>query len=397
MRLALACCLSLLAAAASRADDWPNFRGPNHDGICTETGLKLDWTAPPVARWEHKVGDAFSGISVVGARVYTCGTADKKQVVVCLDGQTGRPLWSTPIDDAYWEPQGGNGPRSTPSIADGRVYTLGALGHLVCLDAETGNVEWDKRFSDKPQWGFSGSVLIDGDLAVISAGGKQGALIAYDRKSGKELWKAGSDPVGYSTAYPFAFEGERYIAGFTGDSLIVVRAKDGVLAWREPWKTAWNVNAAAPIFHDGNLYLTSGYDTGSAVFKLAKAGDTLSGRHLWAGGVSKVLLSKFQSSVLTDGCLFASDQRKLACVDFMTGKELWKEPRMENGTIVLAEGKLVVLTEGGELLVAPASKSGFKPTTRVKLLDGRCWTVPTIANGRLFVRNQDTVKCFELK
>lgn len=397
MRQLTAFSLTILLAAAAAAGDWPNFRGPNHDGISTETGLKADWSSPPKPLWERQVGDAFSGISIVGDRVYSCGTANKKQIVFCLNAQTGEQVWQTPIEDSYWEPQGGNGPRSTPTIADGRVYVLGALGRMLCLDAADGKVVWEKKYGPKPQWGFSGSILIEGDMAVVSAGGEFGALVAYDRKTGKEIWKSGEDPVGYSTPYPFTFEGERYIVGFTGKSAIIVRAKDGQLAWREPWKTDWDVNAAAPIFHEGYLYLTSGYDTGSAVFKLSRTGDKITGEHVWAGGIDKVLLSKFQSSVLTGGYLFASDQRKLACVEFMTGKEMWKEPRIKDGTVVLAEARLFVLTEGGELIVTPATKDGFKPATRVQLLEGRCWTVPTIANGRLYVRNQDTIKCYDLK
>lgn len=376
--------------------DWPNFRGPNHDGISLEAGLKKEWTSAPKTLWETKVGDAFSGMSIVGDRLYTCGTAAKKQTVICLDANTGKQLWQTPIEDAYAEMQGGNGARATPTISEGKVYVLGAKGRLVCLKADDGGVVWEKKFSGMPQWGYSGSVLVDNGLAIVSAGGNEGALVAYDKNDGKEVWKFGDDRAGYATPYPFTFEGERYIVGFTGKKASIVRAATGKPAWETAWKTDWDVNAAAPIFHNGHLFVSSGYDTGSALFKLKKNGENLEGNSVW-GEIKKVLLSKFQSAVLVDGYLYCSDQRKLACVEFMTGKEQWKEPRIENGTLVAAEGYLFLQCENGEFQILPATPDGYKPTAKFKAFEGRCWTVPTLNNGKLYSRDMNTIKCFEMK
>ncbi|MBI5864690.1 MAG: PQQ-like beta-propeller repeat protein [Planctomycetes bacterium] len=393
--LAATMATAFLFSAAARAD-WPNFRGPRHDGISAEKGLKTTWPEPPKMRWEAKVGDSFSGMSIVGDRLYTCGTADKKQQVLCLDANTGKPIWNFPLEDGYFEPQGGNGARATPTIADGKLYLLGALGRLVCLDAKDGKVIWEKKFEGKPQWGFSASVLIEGDLAITSGGGKQGALIAYDKNDGKEIWKYGTDKAGYSTPYPFTIGSKRYLVGFTGTKVSIVHAESGVVAWDTAWKTDWDVNAASPIFDAGKLFISSGYDTGSAVFSLAADGDKLSGKNLW-GEVKKVLLSKFQSAVLHEGNLYCSDQRKLACVDFLTGEEKWKEPRMENATIVLVENDLFIQCEDGRFVIAPATPTGYKPTATFKALEGKCWTVPTLDNGRLYTRSLDTIRCFEMR
>lgn len=393
--------LAVLCSTAA-GGDWPNFRGPKHDGISPETGLKTNWASPPKMLWEAKVGDAFSGISIVGDRVYSCGTSNKKQTIVCLDANTGKQVWQTPFEDAYFEPMGGNGTRATPTVGDGRVYVLGAQGRLVCLNAADGKIVWEKKYGGVPQWGYSGSVLIEGNMAVVSAGGADGALVAYDKIQGNEIWKSGDDKAGYATPYPFTFEGERYIVGFTATQASVVRAKDGKPVWEADWKTDWDVNAASPIFQNGYLFLSSGYKTGSAVFKLTKSGDGLKGENVW-GGINKVLLGKFQSAVLHDGHLYCSDEKRLACVEFLTGKQVWEVKRIDDGprpkdsTLVLAEGHLFIQVENGDFVIAAATPQGYKQTAKFKAFDGKCWTVPTLANGRLYSRDMGTIKCFNLK
>lgn len=404
-RLALTICASaLLAASAStgvaRADDWPNFRGPNHDGICRESGLRTDFAAPPKTLWQRDLGSGFSSFAVVGDRVFTAGTQNDQQVVYCLNAASGEPIWTTPIERAYPESQGGDGPRATPTVHDGRVYMLGARGRLACLDAGGGEVLWDRQFGDMPTWGFSGSVLIEGDMAIVSAGGSDGALAAFDRKSGEPVWKSGDDPVSYATPYPFTHDGVRYIAGFLGDSAIVSRADDGAVVWRMPWKTAWNVNASAPIYHDGRILFSSGYKHGAIVLALTANSGKLDAREVWQG---EALRNKFQSCVLDGDVLYTCDETGLKCVEFRTGKVRWHERRDESGgsyvhgTLVMAQGMLFILTESGSLIVGAASPDGFKPLARHAILSPRCWTVPVIANGRMYVRNLDKMLCLDLR
>ena len=383
-----------VATGDSLRQDWPNWRGPNHDGISPEKGFETKWNSPPLRLWSQDIGSAFSGLSCVADRVYTCGTADKQQMLFCLAANTGSVLWKTPIEEEYRERQGGDGTRTTPTVDDGRVYILGALGRLLCVDAETGIEIWSRQLDGKPQWGYAGSVLVEGDRAIVPAGGKDGSLLALDKKSGRTLWQCGDAPVGYATPYPFTFDGRRCVVGFLAKRAIVADVQSGQEVWSTDWKTDWDVNAASPIFHDGCLFLSSGYSTGSAVFKLARDGDRLKADQAW--GVNKIVLGKFQSAVLHEGYLYVSDEKALKCVEFMTGREKWSERGISNGTVVLADGHLIVLTEDGELQIARASPEKYEPTTKAKVLDGRCWTVPTRYQGRLYVRNFKQAACYKL-
>lgn len=384
-------CGALTGAAQA---DWPNFLGPRHDGISQEKGLKTTWSGTIPQVWETEIGAGFSAFACVGDRVYTAGTKDKQQVIYCLHADTGKVLWEHAFEEEYPERQGGDGPRATPTIDENRLYMLGARGKLVCLNAENGAEIWSTQFSHMPQWGYSGSVLIEGDMAVAAGGKSDGGLVAFDKVSGKVRWRTGEDPVGYATPYPFTFEGTRYLVGFNGNSAMIVEAGDGRLVYHLPWKTDWEVNAAAPIFHDGYLFLGSGYQTGCALLKLRKEGDKLAANEVWR---SKVLLNKFQSAILHEGSLYASDQKDLICVDFLTGKEHWRKRRIPNGTLVLAEGWLYLLTEKGELQIAKAGTGGFEPVTQTQILDGRCWTVPVLYRGKLYARNLEKAICLNLK
>lgn len=384
--------LGVTASSAGGAD-WPNFRGPNHDGLSPERGFRKVWTEPIPLLWERRVGPAFSSFAIVAERVYTGGTQNGQQAVFCLEAGTGEVVWQRAYEPEYRESMGGDGPRATPTVDDGRVYMVGALGALLCLDARSGEIVWRHEFHHVPQWGYSGSVLIEGDLAIASGGKSDGALAAFDKRTGRQVWKAGEDPAGYATPYPFTFQQRRYIVGFSGSAALIVEAKTGREAARIPWKTDWEVNAAAPIVFEDHLFLTSGYDTGAGLFKLRSDQDRLGVDPVWQ---NRVFLAKFQSCILWDGRLYGSDQRALICADFLTGKEIWRKPRLENGTLVLADGHLLLLTEQGQLQIAPATPDGFEPQTRADILDGRCWAVPVLHQNRLFARNQDRVACFNL-
>jgi len=380
-------------AAAASASDWPNFRGPNHNGISDEKGMKVAWVEPIPLVWERDVGSAFSSFAIVGKRCYTCGTVDKRQTLFCLDADTGRELWRRDFEPEYVERQGGDGTRATPSVNDGRVYILGAHGLVACFDAADGKPLWTRQLNNKPTWGYSGSVLIEGDLAVVSAGGADGSLLALDKKTGKEIWKTGADPVGYATPYPFTFNGKRYIAGFLGDHALVVEAATGREVWRMKRKTDWYVNASSPIFSDGHLFFSSGYNHGCIVVQLSPDGDKLSSKTVWE---SRALRNKFQSCVLFEGHLYTIDETAIKCVEFLTGREKWSRRRVVHGTVVLADKHLFLLTEKGKLLIAPATPADFTALTTAEILGGQCWSVPVLHNGRIYARDMSRLVCFYL-
>jgi len=199
---------------------------------------------------------------------------------------------------------------------------------------------------------------------------------------------------GYATPLPFDFGGRRFVCGFAANRAVIADLKTGKKRLSIPWQTDWKINAAAPIFHDGMLFLNSGYHTGCGLFKLERKRKQLDAQEVWR---SAALLNKFQSALLVDDTLYASDEKALKAVDFRSGEELWSQPRVANGTLVLADGRLWLLTEKGELQVGPPSRADFKPIAKAPLLDGRCWTVPVISGGRLFVRNLETVKCYDVR
>lgn len=386
-------------AAAAAAENWPNFRGPHHDGISRESVSAITWKEPPKPVWEREVGSGFSSFACVDGKLFTAGTSAGQQVVYCLNAANGEIVWQTPIEPEYPERMGGDGPRATPSVADGRVYMLGALGRLVCLEAESGKLVWDRQFNHVPQWGYSGSVLIEGENAIVSAGESDGALVALNRKTGEPVWKSGDDPVGYATPYPFTHDDVRYIAGFTGVSAIIARADNGEIVYRLPWKTDWNVNASAPIYHDGHLLFSSGYRHGAIVLKLRTEGARLAADKAWE---SDTLRNKFQSCLLKDGVLYTCDETGLKCVEFKSGKIRWEDRRAPNGdafahgTVAMAGDRLFILSEAGTLFVASATPDGFKPLAQAQILSPRCWTVSVICDGKLYARNLERVICLDL-
>ena len=393
----------LFAAPLLRPDDWPNWRGPNHDGISSEKGLSFTWKSKPKVLWKRELGASFSSFAAVGERVYTCGTGGGKQKLICLGAVDGKPVWEIDIEGELQERQGGDGCRATPSVDNGLVYVLGAKGTLLCVKAKDGREVWRQKFSAAPTWFYSGSVLIEGDLAVVSPGGGDGSLAAFNKKTGSRVWKAGSDGAGYATPYPFTFEKTRYIACFSAKEILVVEADDGSVAWRSTWKTSYDVNSATPIYDDGNLFDSSGYGHGCALFRLRKSGGKLTVREVWK---NQVIRSKFQTCVLYKGFLFGADEQALKCVQLKTGKLVWRKDRLgasggrgsrtRHGTLTLADGHLIFLAENGQLLIAKASPSGFKPRAGAKLLSGRCWTAPALQDGRLYLRSLDTAVCIDL-
>ena len=378
--------------------DWPCWRGPQHDGISRETGVTLPWKASPKVLWELPTGPAFSAVTGMGDLVYTCGSQEGKQVLFCLGAGTGDVVWKKTFAEGVRDRQGGDGTRATPTVADGRVYIFGGEGTLLVADAKTGAEIWSKKFDHAPTWKYSGSVLIADRLAVVSPGGEDGGLLALNKQNGDVVWKAGEGGAGYATPYPFTFDQQRYIVGVLAKKLMIVDAKTGRQLWSMPWVTKYNVNASTPIYHNGHLFVNSGYGHGSILLKLQTDGDRLSTTTVWE---SKVIANKFHTCILLDGKLYGADERKLKCVDFFTGEESWSLNQVAGdatryGTLVLCQGHFVYLSEKGQLSVAKASPTSFDAVGSTRVLSGRCWTVPTLHNGRLYVRNLEKLVCLDL-
>lgn len=396
--LALAILASLNAVSSVNADDWPRWRGPNLNGTSQEKGWSTSWPKEgPRQLWKASVGIGFSSISVAQSRVFTLGNADEIDTVFCFEAESGKELWkhayACPLDAKFYE----GGPGSTPTVDGDKVFTLGKRGQLFCFEAASGRIVWQKDLMaelgvKKPEWGFAGSPLVDGRLLILNAGG---AGTALDKRDGKIVWTSDTNAAGYATPVPFVSEGERCVAILSNKALWAVRIRDGHPIWRHAWVTKWDINAPDPIVVTDQLFIST-FDRGGALLKLGKGEPTT----VWQ---NQSLANHFNSCVCVNGFLFGvhgnTDQpeRDLRCVDLATGQVKWKQAGFGLGALMSADGKLIILSDRGELIVAEANPKSFRPLARAQVLGGKCWTVPVLANGRVYCRNaQGTLVCLDL-
>jgi outer membrane protein assembly factor BamB len=398
----LVCLLNLSA----NAGDWPQWRGPNRDGISQETGWLAAWPeSGPKRLWEAPVGVGYSSMSVSRGRVFTMGNVADKDQVHCFDAETGKVLWKHEYACAAKDPNGFPGPRCTPTVDGSLVYSVSRHGDLFCLDAKTGAVKWSKNLvkdlggrepmhgddHSKEAWGYSGSPLIEKGWVLVEAGGKGASVVAMDKLTGDVIWKAGDDFPGYSSLIAWDQAGERIFAQFSDNDIIGRRMKDGSELWRRVWKTSYGVNAATPIPVAGDLFVSSGYGSGCARYKVG-ASDL---EEVWR---NKNMRNQLNSCVLVDGFLYGFDEADLKCVDWKTGDAKWSDKSYGKGALMFADGKLILYSPTGKLGVAECSPSGFKQLASVQALKGQnTWAPPVLANGRIYVRNLDTVAAFDVR
>lgn len=398
MRLRPVLAAALIAALPASAS-WLHYRGPTQDGIVPE---KLPLTlAQPRELWKTKVGAGTCSVTVDGARIFTAGNADKKtDTVFCLDAATGKPLWQHSYPQALDPNLFEGGPRATPTIDGDRVYAIGQAGELFCLAADSGKVRWQKNLvrdfgGKKPGWGYSGSPTIDGELLIVEPGGPTGSTVALNKLTGALVWKSGSDEAGYATPVVAEIVKKRTVVVFKARSLVGLDVKNGQELWRTEWKTDYDINAATPLVVGNLIVASSGYGTGIGLFEVGAGGITQTWRN-------RSLRAHINTPVVRRNAIFGIDGNtgggNLVCLDLASGTKRWEEKTVKGGSLVLADDKLVVLTEKGELVIAPAITNEFKPLLRSHVLDKRCWVQPTLSDGRLFVKNNaGDLACFELK
>ncbi|MGO8926437.1 MAG: PQQ-binding-like beta-propeller repeat protein [Limisphaerales bacterium] len=375
--------LIILGPFTSSGDDWPCWRGPDRNGISPEKGWQTQWPAEgPKQLWKASVGTGFSSFSVSDGRVYTMGNTANTDWVFCLEAATGKRLWghSYPCPLAANNFEGG--PCATPTVADGRVYTFSRKGDLFCLDAAKGIVIWSKNLNRElgleiPTWGCASSVWIEGPMAVVNMGS---AGVALDRKSGQVVWVSAKGPGAYATPVPFKRGSELCLAILSRQALVAVKAADGHELWSYPWKTDYDVNAADPIVDGDKIFISSGYNHGGALLRV----DGQTPEKVWE---NKNLRNHFDSCVLWQGHLYGPDDNGLRCVAFDTGDLKWTYSEFGKGSLMVADGKLVALSEKGELIIAEPTPAEFKPIARAQVLKGKCWTTPLLSNGHIYCRN----------
>jgi outer membrane protein assembly factor BamB len=409
--------VSLLAPA--RAGDWPQWRGPARDGVWEQRGLPEQFPIEGLkATWRRPIGGGFAGIAVAGGRVYTLDRRTQPREVervLCLDAATGAQLWAHAYPVTYGKMDYGNGPRSTPTVCDGRVYTFGAVGHLHCFDARTGQVLWShdtvKAFRGRiPMWGHACSPLVDGERTIVQIGGEPDAsLVALDSITGKEIWRSLSDRPGYSSPILIERSGGReptvhvrQLVYWTPEHIAGLNPKTGKVLWQAPFVSTYDVAISDPVWHDGVL-LVSGYWEGSKALRFEPNSDQP--KVLWEGRQLYLLMS---TPLCRAGHIYALDKRDgLKCIELRTGKVRWHgehvTPRDQNphASLVWTGRQALIFNAKGELILAQPSPEGYRQISKATVFKALvpakpAWAAPAFAEGCLFARNDEEIVCVTL-
>jgi len=363
--------------------DWPNFRGPNHNGISTETGWSATWPKDgPKVLWKATLGTGFCSIAVSGGRAYSMGNVDNKDILYCFDASTGKEIWKQSYPCPLFKKDHEGGPSATPTVDGDSVYTFSKNGDALCFKAANGQIVWQKNLPKElgikyPTWYFASSAFVADNLIILNAGT---AGIALNKTDGKVVWQSGNGPPGYATAVPFTMGSEKCVVIVGSTEIFGLVAATGKVLWKFPWKTDYDINAADPIISGDTVFVSSGYNHGCALLKIEGGNVT----DVWR---NKNMRNHFNSCVLWDGYLYGFDESTLRCLDFKTGEVKWSQEGLGKGSLMIADGKLIILSERGKLVIAPASPEGFKELASVQILMGKCWTVPVLANGKIYARN----------
>jgi outer membrane protein assembly factor BamB len=378
------------------AEDWPNWRGPEHNGISREAG----WDANklkngPIVLWRKEIGTGFASVAVSEGRAYAMGNPAKpdgksgqeqKDILWCFEAKTGAELWQHTYPCLLEPKSHEGGPSATPTVEAGRVYTLSKQGHAFCLDAKSGAIVWQKHLTNdcgvKPHdWGFSGSPIIVDDLILLNAGTHG---LALRKQDGGLAWVNEKGPSGYSSAVPYEQQGKKCVAILGSQEVYGVVAATGQVLWTQPWKTMYDESIPDAVVAGDKLFMSSGLGTGAALFQIQA--DKLV--RIWS---HKEMQNWLSTSILWQDHIYGVDTKDgaLKCLDFQTGKVKWAHEGLGVGSVTLAGGRLLALSDKGRLLVAEAVPAGYTEVAAAQILEGKCWTVPVLANGRIYARNAD--------
>ncbi|HSG72494.1 MAG TPA: PQQ-binding-like beta-propeller repeat protein [Planctomycetaceae bacterium] len=391
----------------AEAGDWPQFLGPHRNGISDETGLLDKWPAEgPKELWRIEGGVGMSGVAIARERAITMVQTEGKQWLLAVDANTGKAVWKTPLAKSY-ENEMGNGPRATPSIAGDRVLAFTGEGILVCVKFSDGSILWQhdplKEFSGKEaDYGMACSPLVVGKHVVVTTGAPQACVVAYEIETGKLAWSAGTDRCGYSSPALLNVNGSDQLVAYTGSSALGIQPEEGKVLWRFPYVTDYDCNIATPLAHKGQVFISSGENHGSALLKISASDNTPT--EVWGShGPRSVLRCEWQTPILLDGHLYGFDNvgsagavSHFTCVNADTGERVWQEPRFGKGNLISADGKLWISTMKGELVLAEAATEGYRELGR-KIVIGTTRQMPTLANGRLYLRDNEEIVCLDVK
>ncbi|MGA2619675.1 MAG: PQQ-binding-like beta-propeller repeat protein [Thermoguttaceae bacterium] len=399
----LAVILSGIAFAAdvnkqqsAAASEWPNWRGPNHNGISTEKGWLTEWPKGGLKElWKAELGRSHSSVAVMAGKVYAMGRNAEQDTVLCLNAETGATAWKHSYPAA--ESDYGGGPRATPAVDGKAVYALSADGQAFCLDAASGQVIWNKNLQKElnlvmPLHNFSSSPVLEGELLLANMGTSG---LALDKKTGNVVWKSAGDS-GYSSPVPFTLAGKRCVALFAATQLAVVDLANGQKMASYEWRTMDNANCADPVIVGDAIFITSSYGRGCALIGVSGGNAAV----MWKKGLE----CHYASPVLVGDCLYALFgsgwlRADLVCVSAKDGSVRWRRKDVGSGGLMVADGKLIVLSRGGDLILAEASPTAYAEIARAKIFSAdACWNSPVLCDGRIYARNEKgTLVCLDVR
>jgi len=378
--------------------DWPQFRGPARDGFAADRLLRT-WPAEgPTVVWRTKLGPAFSQIAVTGGRAFTGFAEGDTEYVGAFDAATGKELWRKPLGETFVQEEFGSGPRGTPTVAGGVVYAFGGRGVLKALSAADGAVAWEvdmtKALGAKvPRFGFAGSPLVIDDRVVLEVGGSEDRrLVAFERKTGKVAWSALQGPADYGSPLVAEIDGVRQIVHASG-AIVAGISLDGKELWR--YKLEEAAIASPLLLPGGRVFVSSTSDSGCVMLRVKKGESGFAAEELWK---NRNMRNHFNSSVYVDGHIYGFDNATLKCLSAEMGEVAWAKRGLGKGSLLVAGDRLVILGDLGLLVVAERTPEAYRELGRVQLVDGsRAWTAPSVAGGKVFVRNLVEMACIDLK
>jgi outer membrane protein assembly factor BamB len=402
-RLTVAGALLLSATAIVAAADWPQWQGPDRSRISRETGLLKEWPAAgPAVVWStSSLGAGYGSVAVAGNRVFVQSIRGRDSVVIALDRATGKEAWSKALGASESNDRG-SGPRGTPTVDGDRLYVLTEHGDLACLKTD-GTAVWQRnilRDFNGPQirWLISESPLVDGAHVIVSPGGPGAGIVKLDKMTGKTVWTAKdlSDPAGYSSVIAADVQGVRTYMTFTAAAGVGVRASDGKLMFRYPNAANRTANIATPIFSNNKVFFTSAYGTGGGLLDLTAQNGEVRSKEVY---FTTNMKNHHGGVVLVDGYLYGFNDAILTCIEFATGNVMWRDRSVGKGSVTFADGRLYIQSENNVVGLAEATSAGYRESGRFGIPDKGLpsWAHPVVSDGRLYVRNQDTLLVYDVK
>lgn len=394
---------------AGSPSDWPHLRGPHYDAISADKDVVDSWPVdgPPVL-WTRELGEGYSGFAVVQGRAYTQIQSLAGQYVVCLDAETGTELWRYRYDSPWKIASTYPGPYATPTWYHGRIYFASPSGLVGCVDGVTGQPFWSvnvvKKFSGRgTDFGYACTPLVEDGRVILPVGGEGASVVALNAEDGATVWTSGNNHASYCPAFPIRFRGQPQIVAFLRNSLVGLEPKTGRQLWRQALSADYDEHSAWPLYSEPHLFIASPFRAGAQLFRLQQEGDRTIIRPVWT---NRQLSNDILSSILVDGFVYGFDLKDMQardhrpsrgefrCLEFATGKVRWSTDRTGHANVLAADGKLILLSDAGMLILARISANGYEELGRVQVLGGGlCWTSPALYHCRLYVRNQHRAAC----